>query len=196
MKEKTVNAKKIIIRFLLVITSLFLLLNGAWFYFRQHYYAEAAKNAKMTKSVTRINDQPHYELSIPIPESNSTARYSITYPQYLRFGSGYFATKEPNSYVEQDGKWINPFDFQIYLTIYPELFTKPRYQLSIYDYRSGKVDFLAGKTEDIKPKIYMFDINENMEITQEYTYGGRAVYDATYEDAYELFCRAKEVFGL
>lgn len=36
MKEKTVNAKNIIIRFLLVIAALFLLLNGVWLYFGQH----------------------------------------------------------------------------------------------------------------------------------------------------------------
>ena len=194
MKEKTVNAKNIIIRFLLVIAALFLLLNGVWLWFRQHYYVTVANHAEMTKS--KMGRQTHYELSIPIPEENSTARYSITCPQYLRFGFGYFASEEPDSYVEQDGKWLYPSDFHISLTIHPELFGKPRYQLSIYDYRNTNADLLAGRTENLEPEIYMLDVDENMEILQELTYGSRAVYDAAYNDAYALFCRAKAVFGL
>ncbi len=194
MKEKTVNARKIIIRFLLIIAVLFLLLNGAWLYFRQHYYVTVADNAEMTKS--RSGGQTHYELSIPIPEENSTARYGITCPQYLRFGFGYFVTEEPDSYVERDEKWLYPFDFHIFLSIHPELFGEPRYQLSIYDYRTAYADLLAGRTENLEPEIYMLNVDENMEILQELTYGSRAVYDAAYDDAYALFCRAKAVFGL
>ena len=195
MKETTVNVRKIVIRFLIFLLAVFAIWNGLWLFYRQYYFVRVANHAEMEQPETNL-ERAYFDLRVPIPENGSTACYGITCPQYLRFGSNYFTSEEPGGYVEQDGKWVYPTDYRIFISIHPILFSKPSYQLQIYDYKTANEQYLAEKNDALNPQIYTFDVDENMEIIQEMTYGGRAIYDAAYDDAYTMFCRAKAVFGL
>ena len=194
MKEQTVNIRKTIIRILAVLLVLFGIWNAVWLYYWQHDFVRVAEQAGLEKHP----DMQRYYLGEVALENSNMAHYGVFCPPYLRFSHNYTAFEEPDiARIEQDGKWLYPEDYHVTLTVHPSLFGKPRYQLQIYDQKAANAQYLADETQTLgSGDIYTFDVDENMEIIREWTYGGQAVYDAAYAQAYAMFTRAKEVFGL
>lgn len=194
MKEQTVNIRKTIIRILAVLLVLFGIWNAVWLFYLQLRFVRVANQADLEK---QEGEKLCYLGEMPL-ESSGTARYGVFCPPYLRFSHNYTVSEEPDIvHVEQDGKWLWACDYSIHLIVRPSLFGKPQYQLTIYDQKTANEQYLANETQMLgSGDIYTFDVDENMEIVREWTYGGRAVYDAAYEQAYAMFTRAKEVFGL
>lgn len=195
MKEKTTNIRRIVIRILIVLLILFGIWNGLWLYYRQHYFIRVAENAGMTKQQDMMNTHYLSEVSL---ENGNTAHYGVFLPHYLRFSHNYEAFEEPNPpFIEQDGKYIYPCDYRITLGVHPSLFGKPRYQIVIYDLKTANEEYLAGKTAELDyGKQFTFDVDAHMNIIQEWSYGGQAVWDDAHDEAYAMFTRAKDVFGL
>lgn len=194
MKEKTLNVRKIVIRILIALLVLFGIWNGLWLYYRQHYFIRVAENAGMTR---QQDMDTHYLSEVPL-ENGITAHYGVFCPPYLRFAHNYTAFEEPDEgRIEQDGKVIYPCDYRITLTVHPSLFGKPRYQIVIYDLKTANEEYLAGKTAELDyGKQYTYDVDADMNIIRDWSYGGEAVWDDAHNEAYAMFTRAKEVFGL
>ncbi len=194
MEEKTVSIKKIIIRILTVLLVLFGIWNGLWLYYWQYYFVRVAKEAGLEK---RKSPSVYYVGNVQL-DNGCTARYHVFCPPYLRFSHNYTASEEPDEgRIEQGGKYIYPNDYRIVLIVHPSLFGKPEYQIDIYDQKTANEQYLSGETQELESgTIYMFDVDENMNIIKEWTYGGKEVFDDAYEDAYAMFIRAKKVFGL
>ena len=194
MKEKTLNVRKIVIRILIVLLVLFGIWNGLWLYYRQHYFIRVAENAGMTR---RQDMDTHYLSEVPL-ENGNTAHYGVFLPHYLRFSHNYTAYEEPPPpFIEQDGKYIYLCDYRITLGIHPFLFGEPRYEIQIYDQKTANADYFAGKTAELDcGNIYTFEVDADMNIIQEWSYGGQAVWDDAHDEAYAMFTCAKDVFGL
>ena len=195
MKEKTLNVRKIVIRILIVLLVLFGIWNGLWLYYRQYRFVRVAENAGMTRQQDMMDT--HYYSEVPL-ENGNIAHYGVFLPHYLRFSHNYEAYEEPTPpFIEQDGKYIYPCDYRITLTVHPSLFGKPRYQIVIYDLKTANAEYLAGKTSELDyGKQYTFDVDAEMNIIREWSYGGQAVWDDAHDEAYAMFTRAKDVFGL
>lgn len=194
MKEKTVNVKKTVIGILIVLLVLFGIWNGLWLYYRQHCFVRVAENAGMTEQ----HDMNTYHLSEVPLENGNIAHYGVFLPHYLRFSHNYSASEEPaTGRIEQDGKYIYPCDYRIWLTVYPSLFGEPRYQIVIYDQKTANEEYLSGKTAELDcGKQYTFDVDADMNILQTWSYGGTEIWENAHDEAYAMFTRAKEVFGL
>lgn len=194
MKEKTLNVRKIVIRILTVLLVLFGIWNGLWLYYRQYRFVRVAENASMTAQHDR---NTHYLSEVQL-ENGNTAHYGVFCPPYLRFSHNYEAFEEPNPpFIEQDGKYIYPCDYRITLTVHPSLFGKPRYQIVIYDLKTANAKYLEGKTAELDyGKQYTYDVDADMNILRDWSYGGQTVWDGAHDEAYAMFTRAKEVFGL
>lgn len=195
MKEKTLNVRKIVICILIVLLVLFGIWNGLWLYYRQYRFVRVAEQAGMTKQTDRNG---YYLSEVPLG-NGMTAHYGVFCPPYLRFSHNYTAFEEPDKpHIEQDGKYIYPCDYRITLTVHPSLFGEPRYyQIQIYDQKTANAQYLAGETNELSyGDIYTFDVDADMNIIREWSYGGQAVWDDAHDDAYAMFTRAKGVFGL
>ncbi|MDE6678360.1 MAG: hypothetical protein K2K02_04900 [Ruminococcus sp.] len=196
MKEKTFNIRKTIIRTLAVLLVLFGIWNGLWLFYRQYYFVRVAKQAELTEKRGNFGNAS-YQKEITLPDG-ITARYNIYCPSYLRFGHNYSASEEHTvGRIEQNGKWIYPDDYRITLSVHPVLFGKPRYQIHIYDQKTANEQYLNGEVNELTSgNSYIFDVDEDMNILREWSYGGNTVWNDAYDDTYAIFTRAKEVFGL
>lgn len=73
------------------------------------------------------------------------------------------------------------------------LFSEPRYEIQIYDQKTANADYPAGKTAELDcGNIYTFEVDADMNIIQEWSYGGQAVWDDAHDEAYAMFTRAKD----
>ena len=196
MKEKTLNIRKTIICILAVLMVLFGVWNGLWLFYRQYYFVRVAKQANLEEQKGTLS-RTLYLTEVSLGDG-ITAHYNVFCPPYLRFSHNYFAYEEPDEgRIEQNGKWIYPNDYRITLSVHPTLFGKPRYQIQIYDQKTANEQYLRGETEDLESgNVYTFDVDEDMNILQEWSYGGKQVWNDAYDDTYTMFTRAKEVFGL
>ena len=196
MKEKTLNVKKTIIRTLVILLVLFGIWNGLWLFYRQYYFVHVAKQAELTDK-KRLVETTLYQKEVTLC-NGITAHYNIFCPPYLRFSHNYFAYEEPDEgRIEQNGKWIYPNDYRITLSVHPVMFGKPRYQIQICDQKTANEQYLAGETKELESgNFYTFDVDTDMNILREWSYGGRPIWDNAYDDTYAMFTRAKEVFGL
>lgn len=194
MKEKTVNLKKTVIGILIVLLVLFGIWNGLWLYYRQHCFVRVAENSGMTEH----HDMNTYYLSEVPLENGNIAHYGVFLPHYLRFSHNYSAFEEPEKVqIEQDGKYIHSCDYYITLSVHPALFGEPRYQIQIYDWKTANEEYLSGKTAELDyGDIYTFDVDADMNIIRTWSYGGTEIWENAHDEAYALFTRAKEVFGL
>ena len=196
MKEKTLNVKKTIIRTLAILLVLFGIWNGLWLFYRQYYFVHVAKQANL-KEQKGAHSRTFYLTEISLGDG-ITAHYCVFCPPYLRFSHNYSASEEPDEgRIEQNGKWIYPNDYRITLSVHHTLFGKPRYRVQICDQKTANEQYLAGETKDLASgDFYTFDVDADMNILREWSYGGRAIWDDAYDDTYTMFTRAKEVFGL
>lgn len=196
MKEKTLNIRKTIIRILAVLMVLFGIWNGLWLFYRQYYFVRVAKQANLVKQ-KGAHDRTYYMMEVPLDEGTK-ANYCVFCPAYLRFGCNYSAFEESvKGRMEQDGKWLYADEYGIRLSVHPVLFGKPRYQIQICDQKTANEQYLAGETKDLPSgDFYTFDVDADMNILREWSYGGRPIWDDAYDDTYAMFTRAKEVFGL
>ena len=194
MKEKMISIRRIVIRILIVLLILFGIWNGLWLYYRQHCFVRVAEQAGMTK---QKDMHVFYISEVPL-ENGITAHYGVFCPPYLRFAYNYSAHESPEpDRIEKNGKWLYQCDYRIDLRIHPSLFGEPRYQIQIYDQKTANADYLAGKTAELDcGNIYTFEVDADMNIIQEWSYGGQAVWDDAHDEAYAMFTRAKDVFGL
>lgn len=195
MKEKSVNIKKAVISVLAVILSLFGIYNGVWLFYRQFYFVRIAEREDFT--ILKDEEDTHYH-NETLLEDGTVAYYEITCPRYLSFSQGYTAFEEPEQdRINKDGKWIHSNAYRITLTVRPSLFGNPRYQIQIYDQKSANEKYISNETEELTcGNIYTFDVDSNMNITQEWSYGGKEIWENAHDEAFAIFSRAKDVFGL
>lgn len=196
MKEETLNIKKIIIRIFVILLILFGIWNGLWLFYRQYYFVRIAKQAELTDKKGHFGTT-YYQKEVTL-RNGITAHYNVYCPPYLRFSHNYSASEEPNEgRIEQNGKWIYPNDYRIALSVQPTLFGKPQYRIQIYDQKTANEQYLMGETKDLTSgNAYTFDVDADMNILKEWSYGGKPIWNDAYDDTYAMFIRAKEVFGL
>ena len=196
MKEETLNIKKIIMRTLAILLVLFSIWNGLWLFYRQYYFVRIAKQAELTGQKTGFRTV-YYQKEVALCDG-LMAHYNVSCPPYLRFSHNYSASEEPDEgRIEQDGKWIYPNDYRITLSVHPTLFGNPQYRIQIYDQKTANEQYLTGETKELTSgNAYTFDVDADMNILKEWSYGGKPIWNDAYDDTYAMFIRAKEVFGL
>ena len=196
MKEETLNIKKIIMRTLAILLVLFGIWNGLWLFYRQYYFVRVAKQANLEEQ-KGAHIKTSYLTEVSLGEG-ITAHYCVFCPPYLRFSHSYSASEEPDEgRIEQDGQWIYPNDYRISLSVHPVLFGNPQYRIQIYDQKTANEQYLTGETKELTSgNAYTFDVDADMNILKEWSYGGKPIWNDAYDDTYAMFIRAKEVFGL
>ena len=56
--------------------------------------------------------------------------------------------------------------------------------------------FLAGKNDSLDYDTYYLEVNDELEIVKELTYGEAAVMERAYPEVEEMFQKTKAVFGI
>lgn len=191
MDENAHKIKKISIIFFSIILAVFLIWNIVWLCYRQKCFASVIQNS------TLFSKNPDIEYAYLYQETdedtNTTYSYSVFFPHYLRFDNSLSCIP---STINNEENGMYSADYVVGVSIKPFLFDDCQYIITISDLKTANELFLAGKNDSLDYDTYYLEVNDELEIVKELTYGGAAVMERAYPEVEEMFQKTKAVFGI
>lgn len=188
MDKNMHRIKRIGIIILTILIAVFLIWNILWFFYRQQYFVKIVQDSTSFSESTDIEKSYIYQET----EQNTDTiySYSVFFPHYLRFDNNYCCL--PSLDIDENGMYSN--DYFAAITIKPRLFRDYRYIVTIYDLKTANELFLAGKNDYLEYDVYVLEVNDEMQIIKELTYGGALIMQNAYTEVEKTFNKAKDVF--